>query len=93
LSGCTPSGEQIERPASYSSCDLIQVVGTLLQRTAHLVGALRAIINPRHSRLISADVVEDGLDNVRLNTKLGHFSRASSTQVVQTPISNACSLV
>ena len=50
-----------------SCCDLLDVVGPTLQRGTHIVGVFGSLINSSYPRAMSAVVVQDRLDVVRLD--------------------------
>ncbi len=47
-----------------------------------------AVINSCNSSLVAADVIQHGLDNMRLYAKIGHPCGASQTQIVKAELSD-----
>src|SRR5262245_61115399 len=42
---------------------------------------------------MTADVIEDSFDDMRLNTKFAHICCGCATQIVHAPVLNLCALV
>jgi hypothetical protein len=60
------------RPRHSLSCYRDNAVGPQIEDAAllHIVG--RAVLNARDTGFMATDVIDDGLDDVRLHAKVGH---------------------
>src|SRR6266536_6219131 len=61
------------------------MIGPSVERDALLPVVGAAIINARHTCLVATDVVQYGLDNMRLYSDLGHVGCGRSAKIVQAP--------
>jgi hypothetical protein len=59
--------------------DLIKVVCPTLERRSHLPFVARAVIDPGDACLMSRDMIEYSLNDVRLDPQLCHPSRSGAT--------------
>ena len=66
--------------------DALNVVGPHRQRARHLRQIRRVIVATRDAILMTADVVQNGLDVVGLNAEFVHPGRDGVPQIMQPPI-------
>jgi hypothetical protein len=62
-----------------------QSLGPQVERGALFLLVGRAIVDAGDARLVAADVVQDGLDHVRLDTQIGYAGRRGATKIVDRP--------
>ena len=62
-------GDLGRQPRNYFSiiCYLVEMIGPALQRIPHFAGIFGAILDPSNAAFVTADMVEDSFDDVRLN--------------------------
>src|SRR6516165_2238599 len=56
-----------------------------LQRASHLIQILRLIVYPGHASPMPRLMIEYGLDDMRLNSVLGHACRNAPADIVDAP--------
>jgi hypothetical protein len=72
---------------------LVDVIGPALERRAHFIGVSGAIVSACYASLVSTNVIENCLDNMRKHTPLSHTSGSGPTKVMDAPGSDAYALV
>jgi len=66
-----------------SRSDLIKVIRPTLERAPHLPFIARSIVNASNASLMTANVIKDCFDDVRLHTEFSHAGSASATKVMK----------
>src|SRR5215472_3460458 len=67
-----------------ASCgDLLDVIRPTLERSAHLVGVFGSLVYTSHPRAMSAVVVQDRLDVVRLHAEFAKLRCTTAPKVVE----------
>jgi hypothetical protein len=72
---------------------LVEVIRPTLERGTHFIGVLRAVVRSRYASLVSTNVIENCLDNMRKHTPLSHTSGSGPAKVMDAPGSDAYALV
>ena len=64
---------------------MVEPIGPPLQCFSHRLRVRRPVVNTSNTRTVAGDMIENGLDDVRLDTKLGHLRCSGPTQIMQAP--------